>query len=399
MKLKGAIPVSIFNLPSLRVLHANENSFSGPLPAAIGQLTNLEELTLNNNELTGQLPTELGRLSLMQILTLTNNAFGGTLPNQALEQMTNLRTLSIQPDNNLGGTVPDDLYRISTLKKLDLGYNAFSGEVKDLPDLKSLWLYSNPVEFTFEDIGKAKKLESLLLGSTRLKSLKGIGDGFSLVEVDVGFNQLSGPIPNEIENLVNLESFIGPVNSFTGTVPAFSILRKLSVIRLGDNKLTGNLPSFSRHPNIKAIDLSENNLDGSIPTDFLDSANVEESLIVDLSDNMLSGYVPGSLSRVQDLTIYLRDNRIGGIDPSLCANDSWNQGDVGSFQCDGILCPGGSYAATGRASNTGSACEPCRRNQYYGSSTCGTSAAVSRRLESTIVVVFAIATTLTTLIF
>ena len=92
----GRIPPSLFNLRQLKVLHASDNAFSGTLPKEIGQLTSLEELTLNNNNLTGQLPDDLGKLVVMQILSMTNNAFSGTLPTQALEQMTNLRTLSIQ---------------------------------------------------------------------------------------------------------------------------------------------------------------------------------------------------------------------------------------------------------------------------------------------------------------
>jgi Leucine-rich repeat (LRR) protein len=96
LKLTGPMPTVLFSLYNLKSLHANYNSFTGPLPAEVGQLTKLEELTVYDSDLTGQLPDTLGRLTLLKILTLTDNAFGGTLPLQALEQMTNLQTLSIQ---------------------------------------------------------------------------------------------------------------------------------------------------------------------------------------------------------------------------------------------------------------------------------------------------------------
>jgi len=267
----------------------------------------------------------------------------------------------------------------SVVESIHLGSNHLMGsvpkEIFDLPNLKSLWLYSNPVEFSFDGIGQATKLESLRLDSTNLRSLDGIGAGLSLEDVDVGFNQISGQIPIEIENLSNLKSFTGSVNHFTGPVPDFSSLHKLNIIRLGGNKLTGTLPSFSRQSDMKALDLSKNMLIGSLPSNLLENVNSELNLFVDLSNNMLTGTVPGDLHRFEDMVIYLRENRFDGIDPSLCTRDSWNQGDVGSFQCDGILCPAGTYAFTGRASRTGSSCDSCALNQYYGGTTCGESTA------------------------
>eukprot|EP00533_Pseudo-nitzschia_delicatissima_P004848 CAMPEP_0116113460 /NCGR_PEP_ID=MMETSP0327-20121206/19520_1 /TAXON_ID=44447 /ORGANISM="Pseudo-nitzschia delicatissima, Strain B596" /LENGTH=2649 /DNA_ID=CAMNT_0003606819 /DNA_START=275 /DNA_END=8224 /DNA_ORIENTATION=- len=285
----------------------------------------------------------------------------------------------------------------STVESVHLGSNHLVGsipkELFGLPNLKSLWLYSNPVQFSFDGIGQATKLKSLRLDSTKLQSLNGIGNGLSLVDIDIGFNQLAGPIPTGMLSLVDLENFNGAINAFTGSVPDFSNLRKLSTIRLGGNKLTGKLPSFARHSNIKAVDLSDNNLSGPIPANFLETVNEEGSIFVDLSDNMLAGNVPGSLSRVKDMTIYLRDNRIAGIDSSLCSKDGWNEGDVGSFQCDGILCPSGTYAIHGRASRTGSSCETCNKNKFYGGTTCGgRSAGVSQKSVVTTLLVVVVTT-------
>ena len=86
-----------------------------------------------------------------------------------------------------------------------MGSNGLVGqipkEIFDLPNLKTLSLYSNAVEFSFDGIGQATNLEVLSLDSTKLNSLNGVGAGLSLVEVDVRFNQLSGPIPEELSSL------------------------------------------------------------------------------------------------------------------------------------------------------------------------------------------------------
>ena len=290
----------------------------------------------------------------------------------------------------------------STVESIHLGSNRLVGsvpkEIFELSNLKSLWLYSNPVQFSFDGIEKATKLKSLRLDSTKLQSLDGIGNGLSLVDIDVGFNQLAGPIPTGMNSLVNLEDFNGATNAFTGPIPEFSSLRKLSTMRLGENKLTGQLPSFSRQSNIKALDFSNNGLSGPIPSNFLETVNQDGSIVVDLSDNVLSGNVPGSLSHVKDMTIYLRDNHIGGIDPSLCSNEGWNEGDVGLFQCDGILCPAGTYAINGRASKNGS-CETCKKNKYYGGTTCGGSAGVALQPLASTTLLVLVVTTMASMLF
>jgi Leucine-rich repeat (LRR) protein len=289
----------------------------------------------------------------------------------------------------------------STVDSIDLGSNHLVGtvpkEIFEISKLKMLSLYSNPVEFSFDGIGQATNLKTLALDSTKLRSLSGIGAGVSLLEVDVRFNQLSGPIPAEIQNMTNLESFAGSVNDFSGPIPDFSSLRKLNTLRLSDNNLSGNLPAFARQPDLKALDLSDNQLVGPMPANFLAGVNDDQSIFLDLSSNLLTGTVPGNLTRLSDVTLYLRDNHFDGIDPSLCTRDDWNGGDVGSFQCDGILCPPGTYSVIGRASKSGSTCEACDLNLYYGGSTCGSSVATSLSKSSAMALL--LLTTLVSLVF
>ena len=88
-----------------------------------------------------------------------------------------------------------------------------------LENLEWLWLYSNPIQFSFHGIGEAKSLTSLLLDSTGLKSLEGIGVAYQLIDLDVSFNSLSGPISDELTKLANLESISLSDNDLTGAVP------------------------------------------------------------------------------------------------------------------------------------------------------------------------------------
>ena len=275
----------------------------------------------------------------------------------------------------------------ATIESILLGSNHLVGTTPkslfELPNLKFLWLYSNPVTFSFAGIEKATSLRSLYLDSTGLESLEGVGAATSLVELDVRFNRLRGSLPKEMDNLINLENFSGANNLLSGPVPEFLGNPRLNSLFLGSNSFSGPLPPFARLSELKSLDLSQNKLTGTIPENLLETADVTQSTFLDLSGNQLTGTAPGWLSRFDDLTVYLRDNRIEGLDPGLCAKVEWNGGDVGSFKCDGILCPSGTYSSTGRASTTGARCEPCKRNKYFGSSTCGSAGSSSFQISVT----------------
>lgn len=261
-----------------------------------------------------------------------------------------------------------------SVESIILGSNNLIGrppkELFEIFELTTLWLYSNPIDVSFQGIENAKTLTSLQLDSTGLKSLSGIGNAPSLVDVDVRFNRLSGPLPSEMDKLVNLETFFCGDNDLSGRFPSFAANRKLTTLRCGGNDFAGPLPSFNIHPNLKTLDVSNNQLVGAIPKDFLAAANPNKPIFIDVSSNLISGILPGSLSRFSQVTLYARDNRIEGIDADLCAKDSWNGGDVGLFDCDGILCPVGSYSPLGRASDNDSKCLPCKKTEYFGSSQC-----------------------------
>jgi Leucine-rich repeat (LRR) protein len=258
---------------------------------------------------------------------------------------------------------------------IDLGANNVIGtppiEIFELENLKYLWLYSNPIKFSFKGIGRARRLESLLLDSTGLESLEGVGNAYQLVDLDVRFNNLKGQIPDEISNLVNLENLSLSDNKFTGSLPSVSRMHRLKSLRAENNGFTGLLPSFEENYKLKTLDLSGNKISGNIPSSFLESVSPDESIYIDLSRNRIEGSVPGELARFEKMTIYLKDNYLFGIERDICDNLQWNEGDVGRYSCDAVLCPAGTYApGTGRQSLGGSKCVDCKLAKYYGQSQC-----------------------------
>mmetsp|Transcript_16074 Transcript_16074/g.24004 ORF Transcript_16074/g.24004 Transcript_16074/m.24004 type:complete len:2620 (-) Transcript_16074:183-8042(-) len=242
--------------------------------------------------------------------------------------------------NNVIGTPPRDLF--------------------ELENLTYLWLYSNPIKFSFEGIGRAKRLESLLLDSTGLTSMNGIGQAYQLVDLDLRFNSIKGSIPDELANLVNLETISISDNDLTGELPSLSRMHRLKSLRAANNDLTGILPTFEANHRLKTVDLSDNRISGSISSSFLESVGTSETIYIDLSKNRIEGKVPGELARFEKMTIYLKDNYLLQIERDVCDNDAWNDGDVGQYSCNAILCPPGTFSpGNGRQSLGSYECMSC----------------------------------------
>ena len=256
-----------------------------------------------------------------------------------------------------------------------LGANNLQGpipkETFDLPYLTSLWLYSNPIQFSFHGIENARMLESLLIDSTGTTNMDGLEGATHLTELGLRFNDISGSIPTEIANLRSLQSLRLSENNLSGIIPSFlESNTNLMMIRLGSNNLSGPLPSFAKQQYLYNLDLSDNQLTGTIPNTFLQEIVPEQIIVVDLSSNVLSGEVPASLARLDSLTLYIRDNEIENIPSQLCKKRDWNEQGVEKYGCEAIACPPGTYNAQGRQKSSTTPCIACGDAKFYGSVTC-----------------------------
>ena len=263
------------------------------------------------------------------------------------------------------------------VKSIDLTANNLVGtppsEIFQLPRLESLVLSSNPISFSFERIGNARRLTELRLDSTDLSSLEGLGGGLGLTDLNLRFNNLRGTLPEDLFSLTNLRSLNLANNKFESTLPTrFADLRRLRTLRLGSNEFTGPLAPFNHAVTLTTIDLSFNRLSGKIPKTFLNRMSSSAILEVNLASNMLTGDIPVELDRFINLTLYLRDNRIDDIPKIFCHKTVWNGGDVEHFGCNAILCAPGTFNTLGRQSTAEMPCIQCHDgdNRFYGRTVC-----------------------------
>jgi Leucine-rich repeat (LRR) protein len=264
-----------------------------------------------------------------------------------------------------------------TVEAIQLGANNLHGtpptELYAMPSLKSLSLYSNPLKgVDFDGIQYASKMTELLLDATGISSVDGIEAAPSLQILNLRFNAFIGSLPSQLTELTSLNTLTMAYNALTGSLPsAIEEMTNLKALLLSHNTFSGNLHSVNFPSSLRRLDLSDNRLTGSIPESFLTLVSFNAELEVDLSSNQLTGSIPTDLTRFSLLDIYLKDNKLTELNDQLCSMSDWNEGDVGRYGCNGILCPTGHFSPNGRHSASGE-CQQCApgRALHLGASNC-----------------------------
>ncbi|KAL1085059.1 hypothetical protein V6Z11_D08G024100 [Gossypium hirsutum] len=302
-QLHGEFPTQVSQLPNLKVLPLSVNDLTGYLPNT-NWSSGLELLDLSNCGFRGSIPASFGNLTQIISLDLDGNSLEGQIPD-VFGNLRKLTSLSFS-SCNLSGPLPITIFNLTKITHLDFG----------LQFLEELQLFSNSISggvpswlFT---------LPSLPLLDLRYNKLVGPIDRIqkpsSIQEVDLSYNNIGGPIPDSIFNLVNLTRLDLSSNNLSGPIPGSIFdLVNLSSLYLSSNNLSGVIKSdtLSKLMNLEAIDVSSNSLLSLSKSrndvnysfsqlrtvifsgcsvrqfpNFFQTSNLEE---LDLSNNMISG--------------------------------------------------------------------------------------------------------------
>ena len=340
-QLTGTIPEALGQLDSLQSLNLARNALTGAIPEALGQLNNLQVLDLSDNQLTGTIPEALGQLDSLQSLNLARNALTGAIP-EALGQLNNLQVLDLS-DNQLTGTIPEALGQLDNLEHLSLVGNELTGCIPSalqfVPnnDLDDLGL---GLAFCHIESDEAVVLAALYEATngdqwennTNWLSITPLSEWYGVTTDDEGRvtrlylinNQLTGPIPETLGQLENLEYLGLGQNELTGPIPeTLGQLGNLLSLDLSYNQLTGPIPgTLGQLENLEYLGLGQNELTGPIPETLGQLKNLEYLL---LDVNELTGSIPETLGQLESLgTLYLAGNELTGCIPSALQAISFN---------------------------------------------------------------------------
>lgn len=345
--LNGSIPTEFGALSSLRELSIEGNNLKGAIPPTLSNCTYLTMVELHVNQLTGPIPAELGLLPHLQILGMAQNRFTGAIPS-SLGNCTQLIALDLS-SNQLSGFIPPEITMLPHMKKLFLGTNHLLGfkslRFSNYTSLLKLELQANNMTHNIlPKLGNLQQLQWLNLGGNQFSreiSWEFLTNCSSLFYLDLSDNYFSGRIANSLGKLQKLGHLMLQGNLLEGTIPNFEEFPQftsLSKVDLSYNFLDGPLPQNLLGRVQISLELSHNNFSGNLPSWM---GELEMLEIMDFSNNFFVGDIPNSLGDCLNLkTLNLSHNNLSGVIPMSLGNLSVLQTlDLSNNKLTGVLPP------------------------------------------------------------
>ncbi|KAG2319072.1 hypothetical protein Bca4012_054690 [Brassica carinata] len=315
----GEIPPTLSNCTELVSLHLSFNYLSGTIPSSLGSLSKLRDLKLWMNMLRGEIPWELMYVNTLETLILDFNDLTGEIPS-GLSNCTNLNWISLS-NNRLTGQIPRWISRLENLAILKLSNNSFHGNIPaELGDCRSLiWLDLNTNLFNGtippEMFKQSGKIAANFIAGKRYAYIK--NDGMNKQCHGAGNLLEFQGIRAEQLNRVSTRNPCNFTRVYGGhTQPTFDNNGSMMFLDMSYNMLSGYIPKeIGSMPYLFILNLGHNFISGSIPDEVGDLRGLN---ILDLSSNKLDGRIPPAMSALTMLTeIDLSNNLLTGPIPEM----------------------------------------------------------------------------------
>ncbi|MCL7033464.1 hypothetical protein MKW94_002277 [Papaver nudicaule] len=267
--LLGPFDKSLLQLQSLYELRLNQNNISAEVPEFFSEFRNLTSLHLSSCGLYGKFPEKILQLQTLRSLYISNNKLlQGSLPEFSVDELLQDLVLS---DTSFAGEIPHSIGNLTFLSRLELDNCSFNGSIPT----------------SISNLNQLQYLDLSMNGFTG--SIPSDGWSESLIDIDLSYNHLTGPIPFGWKGLAKLVNLNLKNNSLDGTIPStFFTLPSLQKLELTMNQFNGSLNEFSNgsFSPLETLDVSINKLQGPIPVSFFDLSRLK---ILAVSSNDFSG--------------------------------------------------------------------------------------------------------------
>ncbi|XP_042498248.1 LRR receptor-like serine/threonine-protein kinase RPK2 [Macadamia integrifolia] len=387
--LGGSIPEEIgSNCQNLKHLELSGNFLVGGIPRSLGNCSGLKSLLLFSNMLEDVIPPEFGRLQMLEVLDVSRNSLSGPIPSE----LGGCYELTVLVLKNLY----DPLSAVADPKEGSLigndDYNYFQGvipaEIATLPKLRIFWAPRATLEDKIPvDWGACASLEMVNLAQNLFTEEIPLAFGRckNLHFLDLSSNLLTGQLDENLQ-VPCMDVFDASGNLLTGSIPTFIDGRicpgipssnpyfgqtyspsiayssfftretrsRIPVTSLGasgsslvifhnfsGNNFTGFLPSLPISPGrlgnqtLYAFLAGGNKLSGSFPGNLFEKCDGLGAMIVNVSNNRLSGEIPVEIGtmcrslRLLDASWNMITGSIpdsfGDLDSLVILDLSWNK--------------------------------------------------------------------------
>ncbi|KAH9651468.1 hypothetical protein KPL70_026755 [Citrus sinensis] len=292
--LVGKVNPALLDLKHLSYLDLSSNDFQGvQIPRFIGSMRNLRYLNLSDTQFVGMIPPQLGNLSNLQFLDLSSNYLYVDnvwwLSGLSFLEHLDLRSVNLSKAS-------DWLMATNTLPSL-LQLRLSNCSLHHFPTLATanfssltvLDLSNNQLDNSF--------IPSWVFGLSRLFFL------------DLGFNNLQGPIPGGLQNLTSLKHLDLDSNHFNSSIPDWLYkFSPLEYLNLRNNCLQGTISdALGNLTSVSWIDLSFNiGLQGRIPRSMANFCNLK-------SVNLRDVHLGQEISEILDIFAGCVSNRLESL--------------------------------------------------------------------------------------
>ncbi|XP_028798343.1 receptor-like protein EIX1 [Neltuma alba] len=298
---------------SLAGLDLEENLLDGSIPYDLGKTMNsLQYLALGNNHLNGTLPKTIANLLELQHFDVFGNFLDGEITNLGLfANLTNLESLRLSQNSFTlkfnDSWIPHFQLQALGMQSCMLGpsFPKWLQTQKGLfyLDVSDAGISDTTTMASF--LCSAKKSLSFLnmSGNHFRGQLPDCWNGFNSIRIiNFSNNEFSGNIPTSLGSLLLVRHLILRNNHFTGQLPSLKNCTDLVMLDVGRNELAGPIPSWisgSNFPKLQVLSLTKNNFHGSLPSHLCQLSTIE---VLDLSVNNLSGHIPRCLQNFTTMT-------------------------------------------------------------------------------------------------
>ena len=108
-----------------------------------------------------------------------------------------------------------------------------------------------------------------------------------LTTLNIGANEFSGPIPSELDSLINMQYLDLSRNNFSGPMPKIHNLKMLRWLQFGFQQLEGELDTIlGYHPELSILTIGGNRFSGHLSTTHFNSDAI---LNLSVNSNELTG--------------------------------------------------------------------------------------------------------------